>query len=129
MLSVAPELVGEGGACIAIRSWSGGVQGNPLLPALFCVALHPMLHRAQSRLKEHADWAVVRAQMDDAYLLGPVDVLDEVEGELRCALRGAGMRVDDGKWLTWAAPDVRRRVVAERVSAGRVAPAAAAGPS
>ena len=118
MLSVAPELVGEGGACIAIRSWSGGVQGNPLLPALFCVALHPMLHGAQVRLKEHADWAVVRAQMDDAYLLGPVDVLDEVEGELRRALHGAGMRVDDDKWLTWAAPDVRRRVVAEREEAG-----------
>ena len=118
MLSVAPELVGEGGACIAIRSWSGGVQGNPLLPALFCVALHPMLHGAQVRLKEHADWAVVRAQMDDADLLGPVDVLDEVEGELRRALHGAGMRVDDDKWLTWAAPDVRRRVVAEREEAG-----------
>ena len=118
MLSVAPELVGEGGAGIAIRSWSGGVQGNPLLPALFCVGLHPALHSAQLRLKEHADWAVVRAQMDDAYLLGPVDVLDEVEGELRRALRGAGMRVDDGKWLTWAAPDVRRRVVAEREEAG-----------
>eukprot|EP00935_MAST-01C_sp_MAST-1C-sp1_P000404 g404.t1 len=66
MMSVGPELVREGGVFAGFRSWSGGVQGFPLLPAFFCVGLHPHLHRAQVRLKEHASWAVVRAQMDDA---------------------------------------------------------------
>ena len=39
----------------------------------------PCLRAAEKRLKEHADWPVVRAQMDGAYLAGPVTALDEVE--------------------------------------------------
>ena len=96
---------GRVGGCRSLRSWwakavlaspfARGLVGSREPPRPFCVA-HPMLP-ASVRLKEHADWAV-RAQMDDAYLLGPVDVLDEVEGAPPCS---AGMRVDDDKWLTW----------------------------
>ena len=43
--------------------------------------------------KRAPDWAVVRAQMDDAYLLGPADVLDEVEGSGGEKVRGTTSEV------------------------------------
>jgi hypothetical protein len=79
MLSVAPELVKEGGESAGFHSEVGGTQGFPPTPIFFCIALHPHLRAAEKRLKEHADWSVVRAQMDGAYLAGPVTALDEVE--------------------------------------------------
>jgi hypothetical protein len=124
VLSVAaPELVKEAGRqggreSAGFHSEVGGTQGFPPTPIFFCIALHrPHLHRphlraAEKRLKEHADWSVVRAQMDDAYLAGPVTALDEVEERLRAAGRSRRCRPAprpgglSGR-LTYAEPAVR----------------------
>jgi hypothetical protein len=54
MLSVAPELVKEGGESAGFHSEVGGTQGLPPTPIFFCIALHPHLRAAEKRLKEHA---------------------------------------------------------------------------
>ena len=118
MLSVAPELVKEGGESAGFHSEVGGTQGFPPTPIFFCIALHPHLRAAEKRLKEHADWSVVRAQMDDAYLAGPVSALDEVEERLRADLVEAGLRLDRAKWLTYAEPAVRFTVTHMRNAQG-----------
>ena len=118
MLSVAPELVKEGGESAGFHSEVGGTQGFPPTPIFFCIALHPHLRAAEKRLKEHADWSVVRAQMDDAYLAGPVSALDEVEERLRADLVEAGLRLDRAKWLTYAEPAVRFTVTHTRNAQG-----------
>jgi hypothetical protein len=118
MLSVAPELVKEGGESAGFHSEIGGTQGFPPTPIFFCIALHPHVRAAEKRLKEHADWSVVRAQIDDAYLAGPVAALDEGEEGLRADLVDAGLRLDRANWLTYAEPAVRMVVTHVRNAQG-----------
>jgi hypothetical protein len=118
VLSVAPELVKEGGESAGFHSEVGDTQGFPPTPILFCIVLHPHLRAAEKRLKERADWSVVRAQMDDAYLAVPVAALDEVEEGLRADLVDAGLRLDRAKWLTYADPAVRTVVTNVRNAQG-----------
>jgi hypothetical protein len=52
VLSVAPELVKEGGESAGFHSEVGGAQGFPPTPIFFCIALHPHL-RARKRTKSN----------------------------------------------------------------------------
>ena len=56
--------------------------------------------------------------MDDGYLFGPADVMDEVEADLRADLQAKGMKIDAGKWQNYALPNERRMIGEQRARQG-----------
>ena len=67
----------------------GGPQGNPLMGAAFCLAIHPYVKRLHARLAEAGGEA--KADMDDCYATGPASVVFEAIEECLLGLSEIGL--------------------------------------
>ena len=67
----------------------GGPQGNPLMGAAFCLAIHPYVKRLHERLAEAGGEA--KADMDDCYATGPANVVFEAVEECLLGLSEIGL--------------------------------------
>ena len=79
-----------------IRQGEGGEQGDPLMPALVCLAMHGPLHESAMR---PCDGEFVAAYLDDIYLLTPREAYNIVT---ETVWRRAGVRPNASKTECWA---------------------------
>ena len=83
-----------------MRQGEGGEQGDPFMPALFCLGIHDVLHNINSSL--HANEYVV-AYLDDIYIIAGRDRTKTIYDELTDALRkNAGIEPNLGKTEAWS---------------------------
>lgn len=72
---------------------TGILQGDPLAPLLFCLALDPILRHTQSSMAS----GLVMAFLDDVTLTGPASDLDTAIPLLCAKLSSIGLRVNQSK--------------------------------
>ena len=91
--------VDEHGTCHTILQGDGGEQGDAMMPALFCLALHPALAEIRRRLPPGAE---ILAYLDDIYVAcDPTDahfILHDVQQTFREMCR---IDVHTGKLVIW----------------------------
>ena len=83
------------GTARVIQQTEGGEQGDPLMPALFCLGIHDALHNVSANLRadEH-----VLAYLDDIYIVASRDRTRVIYDEVTTALREiAGIEPNLGK--------------------------------
>ena len=78
----------------------GGPQGNPLMGAAFCLAIHPYLKRLNERLQ--AVGGTAKADMDDAYAIGTPGEVFEATEEFLGGLRSIGLMANVAKFEVWS---------------------------
>ena len=83
----------EGGTAVAISSEEGIHQGDPLGPALFATAIHPILRDLQERFQE----IHILAYLDDVFLLGHPDKTLEAFQNLKDMFLSGSLSVSDSK--------------------------------
>ena len=82
-----------------VEQGEGGEQGDPLMPALFCLAVQSALTAAQGELLEAA---AVFAYLDELYLLTTPDRCAEVLSIISWHLQEkCGISVNQGKLQSW----------------------------
>ena len=88
------------GAVYSIPQGEGGEQGDPLMPALFCLGLHDALAQAQSSLQEGE---YLFAYLDDIYLFTSRERARPAYDAVSSAIRDlAGIDVNQGKTEAWS---------------------------
>ena len=80
-----------------LLSRSGVQQGDPLASALFSMAIQPALLEIQATAVGAAAGAVVVAQIDDVYLVGPSAWVEESYAALQIAYARVGLRLRHAK--------------------------------
>ena len=90
----------ENGESHLVEQAEGGEQGDPLMPALFCLAVRPALQAAQGMLQSGEG---VFAYLDDVYLLTrPERARDALDTVSRNLGESCGIAVDQGKLQSWS---------------------------
>ena len=82
-----------GSETVVIPSEEGVHQGDPLGPALFSLAIHPVLSQLQ---KDHHNVCIL-AYLDDIFVLGESDNAVDAGLALKASLSGIGLSICDGK--------------------------------
>ena len=84
-----------------VEQGEGGEQGDPLMPALFCLGMHPALDHIARTLPTGER---IFAYLDDVYVVAPRDrvrqAYDIVAEDIR---REAGIEINQGKTECWSA--------------------------
>ena len=90
----------ESGESHLVEQAEGGEQGDPLMPALFCLAVRPALQAAQGMLQSGEG---VFAYLDDVYLLTrPERARDALDTVSRNLGESCGIAVNQGKLQSWS---------------------------
>ncbi len=76
-------------------------QGCPLSPALFCIAIAPVLDEVRAAMRAVDPDAEVVAYLDDVYLLGSPAAVERGLQALEEGMRGIGMRLNHAKTQVW----------------------------
>ena len=88
------------GAVHSIPQGEGGEQGDPFMPALFCLGLHDALAQAQSSLQEGE---YLFAYLDNTYLFTSRERARPAYDAVSSAIRDlAGIDVNQGKTEAWS---------------------------
>ena len=84
-----------------IAQGEGGEQGDPLMPALYSLAVHPALEASAAQLR---DGEAVFAFLDDTYVVAPPERVAAVHATLQEALwNHARIQLNAGKTRIWNA--------------------------
>ena len=89
----------DGGQWRQIRQSEGGEQGDPLMPLLFCLAVHDAFVEVQEHLQAGEE---IFAYLDDVYALSTPERSRDLYDLLAQKLHDvAGIRLHTGKTRTW----------------------------
>ena len=84
-----------------IAQGQGGEQGDPLMPALYSLAVHPALEASAANLR---DGETISAFLDDTYVVAPPERVAAVHATLQEALWSHARRqLNAGKTRIWNA--------------------------
>ena len=89
----SPLLYFNGHSTCMIESQEGVQQGDPLGPALFSLAIHPIICKAQ----EKSTTTTVLAYLDDIFVVGPSDQAEDLLGEMKSDLARINLNICDRK--------------------------------
>ena len=95
------------------RSEEGGQQGHPVIPAVSALYLLQAQTEAMSVLQRGDKDAVSLGQMDDAYLVGPVEALREAVQVFKTSIEqpDTDLELVVTKTTTWSPSEETRRVI------------------
>ena len=110
-LAARGELIGLGGE----RCETGGYQGKLTTGLIFCLALQPHLEWAKKKINEkikeangggflnRKDEGMVMANMDDSYIVGPIEIILDVFAELKPrVLKDLQLKLNEKKSAVYA---------------------------
>ena len=80
----------------------GGPQGNPLMGAAFCLAIHPYVRRLHDRLTREGVGGAAMFDMDDGYAIGPPGEVFEAVEEFLEGLQKINLMARVDKFEVWA---------------------------
>ena len=89
------------GTAHEVRQAEGGEQGDPLMPALFSLAIQPALHRVQGLLR---DGEAIFAFLDDVYIVALPERVQQLHDAIAEAMWAhARVQLNAGKTRLWNA--------------------------
>ena len=95
----APRFSISHGRSFKVSVAEGVIQGDPLSPLLFALALQPALVKTDQVLKPQVDSARVFAYLDDVCILAPAPVTASVFTTFRSAAAQVGLQINQSKTM------------------------------
>ena len=108
----SPLLYFNGHSTCIIESQEGVQQGDPLGPALFSLAIHPIICKAQ----EKSTTTTVLAYLDDIFVVGPSDQAEDLLVEMKSDLARINFNICDRKCEYYLPPNVNGNISSVRVT-------------